>query len=158
MFWMEVAGVQFIIGAALLVIITPIAEGVPGATTATGWAMIGYLAAVGTFLPFALFYWVLRRVTSTQASLVAYVVPLIAVVSGVLIRDELLTSGIVLGGLLILAGVVVTDRLELISARAGSPPVGAQSAEPSPPSDSPSTAVPPPPIETVPARRLRRRR
>jgi drug/metabolite transporter (DMT)-like permease len=55
---------------------------------------------------------VLSRVSSTQASLVGYIVPLVALVAGVVILDERLQVGIAAGGVLILIGVVLTDRSE----------------------------------------------
>jgi drug/metabolite transporter (DMT)-like permease len=51
-------------------------------------------------------------VTATYASVIGYIVPLIAVIVGVVLLDEQVQPGILIGGLLILTGVVVTDRLE----------------------------------------------
>ncbi len=50
--------------------------------------------------------------TATYASLAGYVVPVIAIVAGVVFLGEELQPGIVLGGLLIFIGVLVTDRAE----------------------------------------------
>ena len=75
------------------------------------------MALASTFLPFMLFYWMLRHVSATYASMVGYVVPVIAVTAGVLFLDERVEPGIVLGGLLILIGVVITDRVEARYAR-----------------------------------------
>ena len=63
-------------------------------------------------LPFLLFYWLLRHVSSTKASLVGYVIPLIAVVAGVVLLDEQLQPGILIGGSLILVGIVLTNQAE----------------------------------------------
>jgi drug/metabolite transporter (DMT)-like permease len=48
----------------------------------------------------------------TKASLVGYIVPLVALVAGIVLIDEQLQIGILVGGVLILVGVVVTDRSE----------------------------------------------
>jgi drug/metabolite transporter (DMT)-like permease len=44
--------------------------------------------------------------------MVGYVVPLVAVIAGVVLLDERLQPGIVIGGLLIFAGVILTHRAE----------------------------------------------
>jgi drug/metabolite transporter (DMT)-like permease len=74
--------------------------------------MILYLTLVGSVTPFLLFYWALRHVSSTKASLIGYLVPPVALIAGVVVLDERLQLGIVLGGALILVGVVFTDRAE----------------------------------------------
>jgi drug/metabolite transporter (DMT)-like permease len=89
-----------------------IAEGLPSDISAWGWSLIVYLTVIGSVLPFLLFYWLLRHVSSTKASLVGYVVPLIALGAGALLLDERIETGIVGGGVLILIGVVLTDRAE----------------------------------------------
>jgi drug/metabolite transporter (DMT)-like permease len=110
---MELLGPQFAAGAVALAVASLVLEGlsaveVPG----RAWAVIIYLALASSFLPFVLFYWVLQRATATRASLVGYIVPIIAVTTGVLVLSEQLTAGMVSGGALILLGVVLVDRLE----------------------------------------------
>jgi drug/metabolite transporter (DMT)-like permease len=70
------------------------------------------MTAVGSVLPFLLFFWLLRRVSATKASLVGYIIPLVSLTAGIVLLDEKLQLGIGFGGLLILAGVVLTDRSE----------------------------------------------
>ncbi len=109
---MDVAGIQFGSGAAIILIATLIVEGVPGGETGAGWALIVYSAAASTFMPFLIFYWMLRHVSVSYASLVGYVVPLIAVVAGIGFLSERLDPGIAIGGTLILVGVILSDRIE----------------------------------------------
>lgn len=105
--WMQFAmGTLFILGA-----MAPI-EGLPIGVSAWGWALIVYLTVVGSITPFLLFYWLLSRVSATKASLVGYVVPLIALVSGIVLLDERLQTGIAVGGALIIIGVVLTNNAE----------------------------------------------
>jgi drug/metabolite transporter (DMT)-like permease len=110
----ELATTQFIISVPILVVTTLIAEGLPGSYSTKAWLLMLYLALVGSILPFLMFYWVLRHVTATKASLIGYAVPLVALLGGILILDERLQLGIAVGGALILVGVVVTDRSEKV--------------------------------------------
>ncbi len=55
-------------------------------------------------MPFLLFYWVLQRASATMASLSGYIVPLISLLGGVILLDERIELGIVVGGALILVG------------------------------------------------------
>ena len=73
----------------------------------TEWRALVWM--VGLFL---LFFWLLKRVPVTRASLIGYVVPLIALIAGIVLLDEKLQVGIAIGGVLILGGVILTDRVE----------------------------------------------
>ena len=109
---LDVTGIHFASGTAIIAIITIVAEGGPPAVTARAWWLLAYLALASTFLPIALYYWLLRKVTATYAALAGYVVPVIAITAGVVLLDEQLQSGIIFGGVLILIGVLITDRAE----------------------------------------------
>ena len=95
-----------IVAAALMV------EGGPVVETGEAWLLLAYMALASTILPMILYYWLLQKVSATYASLIGYVLPIIAVTAGVVLLGEQLQSGIILGGLLILVGVLVTDRAE----------------------------------------------
>ncbi len=109
---LELTWMQFTIGAVLLVIGMVIFEGIPTEMSPWGWALVVYLTIIGSLIPFILYYWLLSKVSATKASLVGYVVPLVALGSGVVLLDERIQIGIVVGGTLILAGVILTDRSE----------------------------------------------
>ncbi|HEX9645298.1 MAG TPA: DMT family transporter [Acidimicrobiia bacterium] len=109
---LHVTGIHFTSGAAIIAVAALIAEGPPAGQTAEGWALVAYMGIFCTFMPFVIFYRLLRRVSATYASMVGYVVPLVAVIAGVVLLDERLQPGIVFGGLLIFAGVVLTHRAE----------------------------------------------
>ncbi len=109
---MDVAGIQFGSGAVIIALATLVVEGVPAGETSAGWGLIVYAAAASTFMPFLIFYWLLRRVSVSYASLVGYIVPLVAVVAGITLLDERLDPGIAIGGGLILLGILLSDRIE----------------------------------------------
>ncbi len=108
----ELTFVQFVVGTSVAIVTMFVVEGLPSGVTAAGWGLVVYLGIMSSFVPFALFYWMLAHTTITRASLVGYIVPIIAAVTGVLFVDEALQAGIVIGGSLILAGVVLTERAE----------------------------------------------
>ncbi|MEA3501822.1 MAG: DMT family transporter, partial [Actinomycetota bacterium] len=112
-----VAGVQFTIGALLAMGATLAVEGLPRGTTALGWASLVYIGLIGTFMPVVVYYWLIRHVTVTYSTIIGYIVPLVAVSIGVLALGEQIQPGIVIGGGLILAGVMVTDRLRMRASR-----------------------------------------
>ncbi len=108
----EVSTVQFSVGTLLLLVAMAIVEGAPVNQTAAAWSLLAYMALASTFVPFTVFYFLLRRVSATFASVIGYVVPLVAVTTGALFLHERLEPGILIGGALILAGVLITDRVE----------------------------------------------
>ena len=109
---MELAFMQFAVGIVLIGATMFVWEGMPGSISTWGWALILYMATVGSVIPFLLFFWLLQQVTATKASLIGYVVPLISLVAGIVLLDEKLQAGLAVGGVLILIGVVLTDRAE----------------------------------------------
>lgn len=109
---MELAFMQFAVGIVLIGSTMLIWEGLPGPISTWGWILIFYMAIVGSVVPFLMFFWLLQQVTATKASLIGYVVPLISLIAGIVLLDEKLQAGIAIGGLLILGGVILTDRAE----------------------------------------------
>jgi len=108
----DVTGMQFAIGALIMIVVTAIWEGYPTDITAIGWLLVMYLAIIGSVVPFLAYYWVLKHVTVTRAQAIAYLVPLVALSSGIVVLDEKLEIGIAVGGVLILLGVLITGAAE----------------------------------------------
>lgn len=73
------------------------------------WAELGFLACCSTFL--AMFSWTYAtsRLPAATTGAFLYLIPVIAVLAGVLILGEALTLNMVLGGLLIIAGVAIAQ-------------------------------------------------
>jgi drug/metabolite transporter (DMT)-like permease len=101
---------QFVVGALLLAAPIPFTDGAPTDFTATGWLLVAAAGVFATAMPFLVFYAAMKHVTATQASLTGYVIPIVAIVLGAWWLDEQVTASIVIGGLLILVGVILTDR------------------------------------------------
>jgi drug/metabolite transporter (DMT)-like permease len=82
---------------------TSVTEGIE--LTPSRVASIVLLGAVGTGLAFALNYAVVAELGPTKASLVTYLVPVVAVIVGIAVLDEPFVWRIPLGGLLTVAGI-----------------------------------------------------
>jgi drug/metabolite transporter (DMT)-like permease len=106
----ELALPQFAVGTVLLVLLVPFTDGLPGDFTMNGWLLVIAAGIVSTALPFVVFYYAMRHVSATQASLSGYMIPVVAIVLGAILLDERITTAIVAGGVLIVIGVVMTDR------------------------------------------------
>jgi drug/metabolite transporter (DMT)-like permease len=125
------------------VVVTPIAFAVEqpfdmsiSAKAALAWVALGLLASAVAYL---LFYWLIQRITATQASMVSYLIPIWAVLLGSLVLDEDLASTSIGGLALIIAGVWVVNgggrwlyerfrggspRVEALRGGSDGPPVG----------------------------------
>ena len=104
--------VQMIIGAIMLTLLMPLTSGSLGDLILRSWLLISFLAVFATVIPYMAFFWSLQHASATLAALSGYVSPMVAVVAGVVLLDEQLQPGIVIGGLLILAGVFAANRAE----------------------------------------------
>lgn len=105
----DVLVIQFAVAAILMLVPTLVLEGQPRLDPESWW-LLGYLAIGSTVLPLMLFYWVLERNAAAQTALVGFLVPLVAVIAGMVLMSETVGSGLILGGTAIIAGVVVADR------------------------------------------------
>ncbi len=95
-------------GAALLALGTLVArEPLELPRRAETWAAVGYLVAVGSVVVFVLYLFVLQRWTASRASYEFVVIPVVTVVLSALLDDERIGTELVLGGVLVLAGVYV---------------------------------------------------
>ena len=89
-----------------------------------GWASLLYLGVIGTFVPVVLYYWLIQNVTVAYSAIIGYITPFIGVVMAWLVLDEEIGWGILAGGGLILAGVVVADLIRVRQAHREADVVG----------------------------------
>jgi drug/metabolite transporter (DMT)-like permease len=80
---------------------------VPGATVV---AAVVALAVLSTSLAFLIYFQMIREVGPTRTLTVTYLIPVFAIAWGALLLDEVLTLGMLLGGVSILAGVALANR------------------------------------------------
>ena len=78
--------------------------------TASSWLILIALGLGSTFLPFFATLFASRHTTAARVALTGYVAPVVGVVAGVLLLDEVLTLPIIVGASLALAGVVIVGR------------------------------------------------
>ncbi len=74
------------------------------------WAAIAYLVIFGSFIAFICYLYALQNLPTEQASIYAYINPIVAVVLGSLIFDERLTVFLAMGGLVTLLGVYLVNK------------------------------------------------
>jgi drug/metabolite transporter (DMT)-like permease len=94
---------------ALLLLVGALAAGetleVPDDTST--WLALGYLVGVGSVLVFVLYVVVIRRWGAARTAYTFVVVPVVTVVLSAWLDDEPIGTGLIVGGLLVLAGVYV---------------------------------------------------
>ena len=112
-----VTGVQLGLGSVGLVASALLVEGIPDALTRVGGLSLLYVGLMGSLVPLGLYYFLIRHVTVTYSTIISYIVPLVAVSTGVAVLGEQLQPGIVLGGALVVAAVVTKDLLRIREAR-----------------------------------------
>lgn len=112
-----VTGVQLAVGSAALAGAALAVEGVPAGPSAAGVYGLLYAGLLGTFVPLALYYMLIRYVTATYSTVIGYIIPFVAVITGVAVLDEQLQPAIAAGGALVMLGVVVTDLVRIRDAR-----------------------------------------
>jgi drug/metabolite transporter (DMT)-like permease len=71
------------------------------------WIALGYVAAVGSVVVFLLHVYVVQRWSASRTAYVMVLIPFVTVVLSAWLDQEPVTTGLVFGGLLVLAGVYV---------------------------------------------------
>jgi drug/metabolite transporter (DMT)-like permease len=80
--------------------------------------VISLLGVFGTGIAFFLLYALMDRIGATRASMVTYLVPLVAVALGVLVLGESVSWHHFVGGAVVLLGIMIAERrLPLLAAR-----------------------------------------
>lgn len=110
-------GLQMVISGFILLVFTQIAN-TPANKLAIpfskipwqSWASVGYLVLFGSLLSFIAYIYALKNLPTEQASIYAYVNPVVAVLLGSLLFAEKVTVYIVIGGLVALVGVYMVNR------------------------------------------------
>jgi drug/metabolite transporter (DMT)-like permease len=96
------AGAGLLLAASVLV-----GETLVMPRNAETWAAIGYLVAVGSVVVFLLYLLVLHHWAASRTAYVFVLIPFVTVVLSAWLDDEPVGTGLVFGGLLVLAGVYV---------------------------------------------------
>ncbi len=74
------------------------------------WLAIGYLVIFGSIIAFVCYLYALQHLPTEQASIYAYINPVVAVLSGALIFGEKLTVTLTIGGIVTLLGVYLVNK------------------------------------------------
>jgi drug/metabolite transporter (DMT)-like permease len=82
------------------------------AISGRSWAALAYLVLVGSLMGFTAYTWLLGNAPISLVSTYAYVNPVVAVILGVLVVNEHVTTQIVAGGAVILVGVALVVSTE----------------------------------------------
>lgn len=79
------------------------------------------LGLLNTYVAYLLYYWIIDRWGATRASLVTYLMPPVGLALGALVLDEPIDARLVIGALLIVAGVGLVNWRQLRRARRAVP-------------------------------------
>lgn len=114
---------QVTMGTVLTIPLVFAIEGSPGYSLSLE-ATLSLLAlgVLSTGLAYVFFLWLIDNVGSVRASLVTYVVPVLALILGWLVLDESIGLNVILGAALIIGGVATVMRGQAPSSRRAAPP------------------------------------
>ena len=103
--------VQHSIGAAVLLSVGLVTESTASLNfTLSAIASVLYLGVVGSAFGFVGLYWLLKRASATNASMVTFLNPIVALLLGWVVLQEVPEPNVGIGAALILAGVYITLR------------------------------------------------
>ena len=110
-----------VVGTALLffpAVYNGLFERIAGASFVE-WICVGYLAVFGTVVGFVWYYDGVRVIGAVRAGLFINLVPVSGVALGFLILNEPISFSLVVGGVLVITGVYMTNKTSVNSAKSG---------------------------------------
>lgn len=78
--------------------------------TTAGWAALLFTSILSTALAQWLAFYIVRTFGTTTMAMVGYIVPIVAIIAGVLILGETITVGMIVGMMLIVSGILIVNR------------------------------------------------
>jgi len=105
-------GLQMLISGTVLFLLTQVTgTALPlSQIPAQSWWAIAYLVVFGSVIAFAAFLYALQNLPTEQASLYAYINPIVALILGWIIFNEKLSAFIICGTLITLYGVYLVNK------------------------------------------------
>ncbi|MGA0932154.1 MAG: EamA family transporter [Candidatus Nanopelagicales bacterium] len=108
-------------GLALLIVSLLVGEEIDfGSITARSWGGWIFLVLAGSVVAFSSFTWLINNAPISLASTYAYVNPAVAVILGVLLYAEVITSDVVIGLTVVLGGVILVVTGESVRSKRAS--------------------------------------
>lgn len=104
------AACQILVSSGWLALLLPFGGLVRGIPPLSAWVSLIILGAVGTGLAYVVNYALIRHDGAASASLVSYLLPVVAIALGALFISEPLTWSLVAGTAAVLAGVALSRR------------------------------------------------
>lgn len=106
------SALQLLIGVAFCVPLVLLLEGTPayGSMDLDAWGSLVALGLGGTGIAYVAYLWLIEHTGSVRASLVTYIVPVIALFLGWAVLDERLGLNVIAGAMLIVLGVATVMR------------------------------------------------
>jgi drug/metabolite transporter (DMT)-like permease len=131
-------GVAYVLGLILLIPFAgqSLCDVQWGSVPFAAWWGLSYAVVFGSVVPYLIFAVAMTELTAARVAAFAYIQPVIATGLGIWLLHETLTLKIILGGILIIAGVYITERergeeaADLIPGEAGPQVASAGRAQP----------------------------
>lgn len=106
--------VAMLTGAAILLVLSLLAgESRLLPSQASTWVAVGYLVVFGSVAMFALYLYTLARWTASAVSYMTLLLPLVTISAAAVLTGEQVTTTVLIGGAVILAGVYVGAFLKI---------------------------------------------
>jgi drug/metabolite transporter (DMT)-like permease len=109
---LRTTALSFLAGGAMILVITmPTAlRETWSAVSPTAFLGLAYMLLIGTVAAYLLWYFALAHLDPSKVAVFTYLQPLIAAAVAYAVRGESITTGLLAGAALILAGVVIAER------------------------------------------------
>ena len=75
-----------------------------------GWAGLAFMSVCSSVIGYLIYFWALRHMEASRVAATVYIEPIMAMLLAIMILGERLTAHLLIGSVLILGGVYITER------------------------------------------------
>lgn len=112
----DVAAIRLFVAALIVMPLSLLFAGFDlNQVTQIGYVALVYAAVVGTFGGMLLFVYNIKKFGATASAMSAYIIPVVAVILGVLFLGETVTAVMLAGMVLIIIGIAIINRYQRIA-------------------------------------------
>ena len=109
----EVSSIRMFVAALVIMPVSVIFVGLDLQNVdSQGYVALVYAALVGTFAGFLLAFHNVKRFGATTAAMVLYITPIVAALAGIVVLGETISTGMLVGTILIVIGIALINQRE----------------------------------------------
>lgn len=100
---------QLFVASVIMLLFTTFSGQISFQGTGLVWASLGFQIFAVSFAAYLAWFWMLRRYFAARLGVLTFMTPLFGVAMGVILLNETITQGFIIGAIMVLSGVLIVN-------------------------------------------------